>query len=111
MDAPRLREILSTYSTNDPEFQKSNWHVPDDAVIECGTISRESLLHTYQRRLRRTGENHALRIKTENLVTFLQDYPEEEIIMIDYYVTGGGMMLFLANSECSRILLWMSMFK
>ncbi|MFP8963045.1 hypothetical protein ACLIYP_21165 [Streptomyces nanhaiensis] len=111
MDAPKLRELLSAYSTNDPDFQKSNWHVPDDAAIECGTVSRDSLLHTYRRRLKRTRENHTLHTKTENLVAFLRDYPEEELTMVNYYTSEGEMRLFLANYECSRILFWMSMFK
>jgi hypothetical protein len=99
-----------TTSLRDPRFREAGWSVPDDATVSNGSVSRDSLLRTYRRRLRRVGENVELREATEALISFLEQYPEEELHMVSCPREGAGTRLFLADADSREILHWMSMF-
>jgi hypothetical protein len=111
MDPSELRKKLEEYASRDAEFRASGSSVPEEASIDNGLVTRDSFLHIYRRRLKRVGDDADLRVITERLVSFLEEYTEEELSMITYRTQDGEMRMFLADKENRRILFWMSMFK
>lgn len=63
----------------------------------------------YRRRLRRTESGSPLHRETSELVEFLDAYAGNDLSMISFRSTGGGLRVFLADPEGERILFWMKM--
>lgn len=110
MDKATLKELLAM-AVRDGEF-------PEDVMkaagsgwsIQTGTAVRANLLRTYRRRLAKTPEGSTLREQTEQLVSFLEGYPGDELVMIGATGEAGRYEMFLADAEEERILFWMRMF-
>lgn len=84
--------------------------VEGEFAVEVGDVSRSSLRHIYGRRLSRTEAGSPLHSKTQELVSFLEDYSGDTLSMISLSIEGGGYHLFLADSPVTKILFWMRMF-
>lgn len=78
--------------------------------IDVGSVSREDLLHTYRRRLKRTTPGSQLRIETIALLSFLEKYEQDALAMVGASLEEGGSEIFLMDSEGQHILHWMRMF-
>ncbi|MEU5419989.1 hypothetical protein ACH4UT_25880 [Streptomyces sp. NPDC020799] len=110
MDQGELREIVRgavALGVFDPTVMVK---LEQECSIETGLVATSALLHTYRRRLRRTGGDDALLQETLKLVSFLQNYPEDYLSMVSVRPVGGGFYLILADSTESRALFWMKMF-
>lgn len=83
--------------------------VAAECEINSGEVSKESLLHTYRRRLRRTEVGTSLHNETRSLIDFLEGHPSVGLSMISVRPESGGFHVFLANSHETRILFWMKM--
>ncbi|MFI9078451.1 hypothetical protein ACIGW8_18550 [Streptomyces sioyaensis] len=77
--------------------------------INSGEVSKESLLHTYRHRLRRTEVGTSLHKETYSLIDFLEGRPSIKLSMISVRPEPGGFHAFLADSRETRILFWMKM--
>lgn len=82
----------------------------DIASIEMGGVSRDNLLHIYRRRLKRTPPGSQLQTETVSLISFLEQYQRDDLVMVSISLGMGGGDLFLMDSNGDRILHWMSMF-
>jgi hypothetical protein len=78
--------------------------------VQTGAAARASLLRSYRRRLGKTSEGSTLREQTQRLVSFLEEFPDDELMMIGVTGDAGGYEMFLADAREERILFWMNMF-
>ncbi|MFF2199378.1 hypothetical protein [Streptomyces sp. NPDC058145] len=82
----------------------------DTAEIETGSVSREDLLHIYNRRMKRTIPGSKLQSETASLISFLEQYQRSDLTMASVSLRAGGSELFLMDSNEEHVLHWMSMF-
>ncbi|MGY0497402.1 hypothetical protein ACWZHB_02755 [Nocardia sp. FBN12] len=73
-------------------------------------VSRSILFRIYKRRLKHARGNPVLLESTEELVDFLADYPNDELLMIDVADHDDCHAFLLASRETSKVLHWMRMF-
>ncbi|MFC7308216.1 hypothetical protein ACFQVC_28840 [Streptomyces monticola] len=78
--------------------------------VQSGVAGRAELLRSYRRRLRRTAEGSTLRQQTQQLVLFLEEFPDDQLTMVGATGDAGGYEMFLADAQEERILFWMNMF-
>ncbi|WP_308297391.1 acyl-CoA dehydrogenase family protein [Streptomyces sp. ISL-22] len=78
--------------------------------VQTGAVVRADLLRSYRRRLGKTLEGSTLREQTKRLVSFLEEFPDDELTMIGVTGNAGGYEMFLADAREEQILFWMSMF-
>ncbi|MFD5649915.1 hypothetical protein [Streptomyces sp. NPDC127039] len=78
--------------------------------IEAGEVWKSNLLHIYRRRLRRVAIGTELERATQSLISFLENYDRESLLMVSVTIDPEGTEMFLVDSEETRILHWMRMF-
>lgn len=82
----------------------------DGWSVQTGAVARADLLRSYRRRLGKTSEGSILREQTKRLVSFLEEFPDDELTMIGVTGDAGGYEMFLADAHEERVLFWMDMF-
>ncbi|MDL5203538.1 hypothetical protein [Streptomyces sp. ALI-76-A] len=84
--------------------------VAEVTSIEAGEVSRSNLLQIYRRRLKRVDVGSGLHEETKSLISFLESFEGDHLVMISITLESGGGEMFIADAEESRILHWMRMF-
>ncbi|MCX4670419.1 hypothetical protein OG453_27630 [Streptomyces sp. NBC_01381] len=110
MDQHRLRELITAAAGEDRCPRDLLGAMQNIVSIETGEVSRNSLIHTYRRRLARTADGSPLQTETAALVSFLESYSGDTLNMVSVKLEGGGYQMFLTDPYLAKILYWMRMF-
>ncbi|QNS05066.1 hypothetical protein [Streptomyces xanthii] len=108
-DASRFNELLSAGVRSGRVPLELAEAIGKPASIESGKVDRDNLIHIYRRRLSRTAPGSELRVQTEELLDFLESWPEKKMAMISAGTRDGRTHLFLADSDLDSVLHWMAM--